>query len=70
MARTEAQKQSQKDYMTKIREIDREEGMPFDRFDRDTGFVHATGREYWDPFPGCWRTEYEDSPTVDLPTTE
>ena len=34
--------------------------MPFDRFDMEKGFVHATGFEYWDPFPGCWRVEYED----------
>ena len=55
----------------RIRDIDIwEEGMPLDRYDSESGFVHATGREYWDPFPGCWRTEYEDDPTVDLPTTE
>lgn len=56
---------------TRIRYIDLEtEGMPLDRFDQDTGFVHATGREYWDPVPGCWRTEYEDSATAGLPVTE
>lgn len=45
------------------REINLEEaGMPFDRFDNGT-FVHATGFEYWDPIPGCWRTEYEDDPS-------
>lgn len=44
--------------------------MPFDKFDMETGFVHATGREYWDDFPGCWRTEYEDSWTVDYPVTD
>lgn len=55
----------------RIREIDIwEEGMPFDRYDRESGFVHATGREYWDSFTESWRTEYEDDPTVDLPTTE
>jgi len=55
----------------RIREIDIwEEGMPFDRYDSENGFVHATGREYWDTFPGCWRAEYEDDPTVNLPTTE
>lgn len=56
---------------TRIKYIDLEtEGMPLDRFDQDTGFVHATGREYWDPVPGCWRTEYEDSATAGLPVTE
>lgn len=55
----------------RIREIDIwEEGMPLDRYDSENGFVHATGREYWDTFPGCWRAEYEDDPTVNLPTTE
>lgn len=46
--------------------------MPFDKFDMGTGFVHATGREYWDdfPFPGGWRTEYEDGWTVDYPVTD
>lgn len=43
------------------REIEAE-GMPFDRFDNGV-FVHATGFEYWDPIPGCWRTEYEDDPS-------
>lgn len=57
--------------MTRIRYIDLEDGgMPFDRFDNEKGFVHATGREYWDPFPGCWRAEYEDDSTVDLPVSE
>lgn len=45
------------------REINLEEaGMPFDRFDGEK-FVHATGFEYWDPIPGCWRAEYEDDPS-------
>lgn len=45
--------------------------MPFDRADSSGfGLVHTTGREYWDDFPGCWRTEYEDSWTVDYPVTD
>ncbi len=60
-----------KEMAIRIREINIwEEGMPLDRYDNEAGFVHATGREYWDPFPGCWRTEYEDDHTVNLPTTE
>ena len=41
--------------------------MPFDR-----NGVHATGREYLEYVNGipCWFAEYEDSPTVDLPTTD
>ena len=54
----------------RIRWIPDDEGMPFDRYDAEVGFIHATGREYWDPFPGCWRVEYEDSATVGMPTTE
>ena len=50
----------------KIRFIDETEGMPLDRWDGEQ-YVHATGREYWDPYPGCWRAEYEDDETVDLP---
>ena len=37
--------------------------MPFDKFDRGEGFIHATGFEYWDDYPGCWRVEYEDDPS-------
>ena len=44
--------------------------MPFDRFDMGTGFIHATGREYYDDFTQSWRTEYEDDWTVDYPVTD
>lgn len=45
--------------------------MPFDRADNSGfGLVHATGREYWDDFPGCWRAEYENDWTVDYPVTD
>ena len=40
------------------REIDGD--IPLDRYSLEDGFVHATGFEYWDNVPGCWRTEYED----------
>ena len=53
----------------KIRFIDETEGMPLDRWDGEQ-YVHATGREYWDPYPGCWRAEYEDDETVDLPVNQ
>lgn len=52
----------------KIRFID-ETDMPLDRWDGER-YVHATGREYWDPYPGCWRSEYEDDETVDLPVNQ
>lgn len=55
--------------MEQIRIRNIEGDMPLDRWDGEQ-FIHATGREYWDEFPGCWRTEYEDDDTVDLPTTE
>lgn len=51
----------------RIREI--EGDMPLDRWDGEK-YVHATGREYWDEFPGCWRAEYEDDDTVGLLTNE
>lgn len=41
--------------------------MAFDRWDGDQ-FIHATGREVL--IDGIWTTEYEDSPTVDMPTTD
>ena len=52
----------------KIRFIESDD-MPLDRWDGDH-YVHATGREYWDPYPGCWRAEYEDDETVDLPVNQ
>lgn len=51
----------------RIREI--EGDMPLDRWDGEK-YVHATGREYWDEFPGCWHAEYEDDDTVGLLTNE
>ena len=36
------------------------DSMPFDRFEDGKGFIHATGREWWDETHQQWVTEYED----------
>lgn len=59
-----------------ITDIPANEGMPFDRWDSDH-YIHATGRELWGYDCDCegkeyfrCETEYEDSVTVNTPTTD
>ena len=41
--------------------------MPFDRFEDEKGFIHATGRAICTEY-GVFEDEYEDSDTQDIPT--
>lgn len=34
--------------------------VPFDKYEDGTGFIHATGREWWDENHQIWLTEYEE----------